>query len=308
MKLIINWIITFAFFSGFLFSLPCNRLYAQDKVIAIVNKEVITQKDLNDFMRFMRIQYSKELEGKALEEKLKMMKPDLVNRLIEERIILQKAKEAKIDINQERVRERIDEIKKHYPSETDFEQDLAKQGLVQADLENKIREQIMTYYLIEQKVRSKITVRPEEITSFYQEDKRRFIKAEERLLTVIILDDESVAKTISYQLRLGVKLEELAGKYPFSTDILSASKGQELRQEIEDTVFKLGIGEVSEPVEIDQQFYVFKLDDIIGSQQMSLSQAKDNIREFLVEKKTQKALAEWLDELKKQSYIKIFEN
>ncbi|MDD5059654.1 MAG: SurA N-terminal domain-containing protein [Candidatus Omnitrophica bacterium] len=308
MKLITNWIITFAFFSGFFFSMPCNRLYAQDKVIAIVNKEVITQKDLNDFMHFMRMQYSKELEGKALEEKLKGMRSDLLNRLIEERIILQKAKEEKIDINQERVKERIDEIKKHYPSEADFEQDLAKQGLVQADLENKIREQIMTYYLIEQKVRSKITVRPEEITSFYQEDKRRFIKAEERLLTVIILDDENMAKTISYQLRLGVKLEELAAKYPFSTDILSASKGQELRQEIEDTVFKLGIGEVSEPVEIDQQFYVFKLDDIIGSQQMSLSQAKDNIREFLVEKKTQKALAEWLDELKKQSYIKIFEN
>jgi len=308
MKLITNWIIAFSFFSGFFFFLPCNCLYAQDKVIAIVNKEVITQKDLNDFMRFMRIQYSKELEGKALEEKLKMMKPDLVNRLIEERIILQKAKEAKIDINQERVGERIDEIKKHYPSEADFEQDLAKQGLVQADLENKIREQIMTYYLIEQKVRSKITVRPEEITSFYQEDKRRFIKAEERLLTVIILDDESMAKTISYQLRLGVKLEELAGKYPFSTDILSASKGQELRQEIEDTVFKLGIGEVSLPVEIDQQFYVFKLDDILGSQQMSLNQAKDKIREFLIEKKTQKALTEWIDELKKQSYIKIFEN
>ncbi|MFA5200380.1 MAG: peptidyl-prolyl cis-trans isomerase [Candidatus Omnitrophota bacterium] len=308
MKLITNRIIAFAFFSGFFFSIPCNHLYAQDKVIAIVNKEVITQKDLNDFMHFMRMQYSKELEGKVLEEKLKGMRSDLLNRLIEERIILQKAKEEKIDINQERVKERIDEIKKHYPSEADFEQDLAKQGLVQADLENKIREQIMTYYLIEQKVRSKITVRPEEITSFYQEDKRRFIKAEERLLTVIILDDENMAKTISYQLRLGVKLEELAAKYPFSTDILSASKGQELRQEIEDTVFKLGIGEVSEPVEIDQQFYVFKLDDIIGSQQMSLSQAKDKIREFLVEKKTQKALAEWLDELKKQSYIKIFEN
>ena len=308
MKLITNWIIVFAFFPGFFFSLPCNRLYAQDKVIAIVNKEVITQKDLNDFMHFMRMQYSKELEGKALEEKLKGMKADLLNRLIEERIILQKAKEAKIDINQERVKERIDEVKKHYPSEVDFEQDLAKQGLVQADLENKIREQIMTYYLIEQKVRSKITVRPEEITSFYQEDKRRFIKAEERLLTVVILDDESMAKTISYQLRLGVKLEELAGKYPFSTDILSASQGQELRQEIEDTVFKLGIGEVSLPVEIDQQFYIFKLDDIIGSQQMSLIQAKDKIRELLIEKKTQKALAEWIDELKKQSYIKIFES
>jgi len=288
--------------------LPTYSLYAQDKVVAIVNNEIITQKDLNDFLNFIRMQYSRELKGKALEEKVGSMKQDLLKRLIDERIMLQKAKDEKIIIEPARVKAKINEVKKRYSQESDFELDLAKQGLVEADLENKIREQMLVYYIIEQKVRSKIVIRPDEITNFYNQDKRQFLKPEERILTVIILQDEGLAKTVSYQLRLGTKIEDLAGKYAFTTDILSASKGQELRSEIEDTVFKLGIGEVSNPVEVDQQYYIFKLDNIIASQQMDLAQAQDKIQDFLIEKKLQKALAEWLDELKKQSYIKILEN
>jgi len=283
-------------------------LYAQDKVIVVVNNEIITQKDLTDFLNFIRLQYSHQLQGKALEEKINSMKLDLLQRLIEDRLILQQAKLDKVTMEPSRVTAKIDEIKKRYTSESDFEVDLAKQGLVRADLENKISEQMLMYNLVEQKVRSKIMIRPDEITSFYAQNKGQFLKPEERILTLFILQDEEIAKTVSYQLRLGTKLGELAAKYAFTTDRLSASAGQHLRPEIEDTVFKLGVGEVSNPVKIDTQYFIFKLDDIIGSQQLSPAQAQDRIQGYLFEKKLQEELAKWLDELKKQSYIKILEN
>lgn len=287
---------------------PACRLYAQDKMIAVVNNEIITQKDLNDFLNFMRMQYSRELSGKALEEKVNSARQDLLERLIEDKIMLQQAKNEKINIEPARIKAKINEIKKRYALESDFEHELAKQGLVQADLENKIREQMLTFSIIEQKVRSKIMIRPDEITDFYNENKRKFIKPEERLLTVIVLQDESAAKSLSYYLRIGDKLEDLATRYTFTVDKLSASQGQDLRSEIEGVVFKLGIGEVSEPVKIDGQYYIFKLEDIAGSKQLSLSEAQDKIQAFLFEKKMQEGLIKWLDELKKQSYIKILDN
>ena len=283
-------------------------LYAEDKIVAVVNNEVITQKDLADFLNFIRLQYSRQLQGKALEEKVNSLKRDLLQRLIEDRLMLQQAKQEKIAKEPSRVKAKIDEIKKRYGSEADFEQDLAKQGLVRADLENKIGEQLLMYNLVEQKVRGKVMIRPDEVTSFYAQNKRQFLKPEERILTLVILQDEAIAKTVSYQLRLGTKLEELAAKYAFTTDKLSALAGQELRAEIEDTVFKLGIGETSDAVKIDAQYFIFKLNDIIGSQQLSLAQAQDKIQAYLFEKKMQEELAKWLDELKKQSYIKILEN
>jgi parvulin-like peptidyl-prolyl isomerase len=299
-------VISFLILVGLILLSP--TLYAQDKVVAIVNNEIITQKDLNDFLNFVHLQYAHELEGKALEDKMGAMKKDLLQRLIEDRIMLQQAKNEKISIEPARVKAKIDEIKKRYSEESEFEQDLAREGLVQADLENKIREQMLMYNIVDQKVRAKVEIRPDEITSFYNQNQRQFLKPEERALTVIILPDEELAKTVSYQLKLGTKLEELAGKYPFTTDKLSAFQGQNLRSEIEDIVFKLGMAEISDPIKIDQQYYVFRLDDIIGSQQLSLIQAQDKIRSYLFEKKLQIALAKWLDELKKQSYIKILEN
>lgn len=310
MPRIINYLFLLALVFLPSYYLPANTysLYAQDRVIAVVNNEVITQKDLADFLNFIRLQYSRQLQGEALEEKVSSMKPDLLQRLIEDRLILGQAKLDKIVIEPSRVKAKIDEIKHRYGSESDFELDLAKQGLVRADLENKISEQMLTYNLIEQKVRSKIIIRPDEITSFYNQNKGQLLKPEERILTLIILQDESIAKTVSYQLQLGTKLELLEEKYAFTTDKLSAAEGQQLRPEIEDTVFKLRIKEVSKPVKIDTRYFIFKLDDIIASQQLSLVQAQDKIQAYLFEKKMQEELVKWLDELKKQSYIKILEN
>ncbi|MFH1281455.1 MAG: peptidyl-prolyl cis-trans isomerase [Candidatus Omnitrophota bacterium] len=307
-KRVINLIIIFVFLPACYLLSANGCLYAQDKIIAVVNQEIITQKDLADFLNFIRLQYARQLQGKALEEKVNSMRNDLLQRLIEDRLILQRAKLDKVAMEPSRVKAKIDEIKRRYASESDFEADLAKQGLVQADLESKMGEQMLMYNFVEQKVRSKIIIRPDEVTSFYTQNKGEFLKPEERILTLFILQNESIAKTVSYQLRLGTKLEDLAGKYSFTADKLSAVLGQQLRPEIEATVFKLGIGETSNPVKIDAQYFIFKLDDIIGSRQLSLAQAQDKIQEYLFEKKLQEELVKWLDELKKQSYIKILEN
>ncbi len=310
MKRIINFKVKglFFVFTAFCLLSAAGCLYAQDKVVAVVNNEIITQKELDDFLSFARMQYSRELKGKDLEEKVQGARQDLLQRLIEDRLLLQQAKNDKISIEPARVKARIIELKKRYATDSEFQDDLSKQGLVQADLENKIREQMLMYEIIQQKVRSKIMVRPDEITSFYDQNKRQFLAPEERQLTIIVLQDESLAKNVSYYLRLGEKLEDLATKYSFTTNTLSAWQGQDLRKEIEETVFKLGLGEISDPVKVDQQYYVFKLDNIIGSHQLSLAQAQDKIQSYLFEKKLQEALAKWLDELKTQSYIKITGN
>ena len=77
------------FFVYLLLTMPC---LAKDKIVAVVNKEVITQKDLTDFMNFMRLQLSREFSGEVLEKKLSSLETDLLDRLIEDRLVLQEAK------------------------------------------------------------------------------------------------------------------------------------------------------------------------------------------------------------------------
>jgi len=291
-------------FCIFNFALTC---YAEDKIIAIVNCDVITQKDLNDFVSFMSMQLSKEYRGRELENKIQSMKQDLLDRLIEDRLILQEAKKNNITIDESRVKAKINEVRKRYYSDAEFKDDLIKQGLTQADIESRIREQLLMYEIVERMVKDKILVRPDEVTSFYNGNIKQFVSTEEREAEAITLENEDLAKTISYELKAGKKLIDLATRYPLTINKLTSRQG-ELRKDIEDVVFKLGISEVSNPIKIDNKYYVFKLDNIIPPRQLSLSETQDRIRTFLFEKKMQERLTKWLDELKQKSYIKIPQN
>jgi parvulin-like peptidyl-prolyl isomerase len=278
--------------------------FAEDKIIAIVNSDVITQKDLNDFIGFMRMQLSADFKGKALEEKIQSMKQDLLNRLIEDRLILQEAKKNNIRIDENRVKARISEVRGRYASDAEFKEDLAKHGLTQADMESRFREQLLMYEIVEQMVRSKIIVRPEEVTSFYNKNIKEFVSGEEREVETVALENDDLARIVSYELRTGIKLVDLAARYPLTVNKLNARK-EELRKDIADVVFKLGVSEVSNPIKIDDKYYIFKLENIIPSRQLSLSEAQDKIYAFLFEKKMQEKLTKWLDEIRQKSYVKI---
>ncbi|MDD5042835.1 MAG: peptidyl-prolyl cis-trans isomerase [Candidatus Omnitrophica bacterium] len=303
MNRIINFLLL-----AFCLAFPSHCLYAQDKMVAIVNNEIITQKDLNDFLNFIRVQYSRELNGKELDEKVDSARHDLLQRLIEDRLMLQQAKTDNITVDSSRVKGKVDEIKKRYATESDFERDLASQGLVQADLENKIREQMLTFTVIEQKVRSKIMVKPEEVTNFYNQNREMFLKPQEKLFTVAVLRDKPSAEGLSRDLRRGDELDGLQEKYSFTVSNLAVAQGQDLRGGIEDKIAKMSPGDVSEPLPVDGQYYVFKLDGMDESRQMTLEQSQGKIQAYLFETKLKERISDWLDELKKHSYIKIIDN
>jgi len=283
-------------------------LFAQDKIIAIVNKDIITQKDLNDFINFMRVQLSTQYQGEQLESKIQSMKLDLLDKLIEDRLILQEAKKDNIKINPERIKARVSEIKKHYGSDSEFQNSLVKQGLVQADLEEKIREQLLMYTVIDIEIRSKIIIKPGEVTDFYQENTGKFILPEQREFESITIDNESLANEVFDNLKSGQNFQEVANKYSLTINKLNCDSGVQLRKDIEEALFKMNIGQISAPVKIENNYYIFKLNNIITPRHQNLSEVQDEIQAMLFNKKMQEALVKWLDELKGRSYIKILQN
>jgi parvulin-like peptidyl-prolyl isomerase len=284
---------------------PC---FAQDKIVAVVNKDVITQKDLADFFNFMRLQLSREYSKEEADEKIRSMKADLLDKLIEDRLILQEAKKEGIKLDEARVKGKINDIRKRYPTDTDFQNDLLRQGVVLADLETKIREQFLMISAVDRKIRQKISVSPEEVTRFYNQNTQEFISPEKRIIQAVALENEDLAVTFAYNLRAGEKIVDLAARYPISVNKIEVSQAIELRKEIASVVFNLNIGGISVPQKMDDKYYVFMLEDIIPPRQLTLAQVQEKISAFIFEKKMQETLSEWLDELKKKSYIKIYQD
>jgi len=283
------------------------KTYAQDKIIAIVNSDIITQKDLNDFLNFMRIQLSAGHSGQELESRLQSIKLDLLDRLIEDRLILQEAKKNKLSVDNNIVTAKIDEIKKRYDSEPEFIDALGKEGLVQADLEKKTMEQLLMHNIVEIKIKRKIFINPTEVTAFYQENIEKFKLSEQREFESIAISDENEAREIFNGIKNGQDINELAHKYSLSISKFIATQGGELRKDIEDAVFRLSLKEISEPLKLQEVYYIFKLNNITQPHQQSLSEAQDKIYNFIFNAKMQEEMVKWLDDLKKAAYIKIMQ-
>jgi len=286
--------------------LPCAfYCFAQDKIVAIVNNDIITQKDLNDYINFTRMQLAEDYQGEKLETKIQSMKINLLDRLIEDRLILQEAKKNNIKADENRVKAKIDEIKKRYNQDSEFQEVLARQGLVQADIEARIKEQLLMYNIIDIKVKSRIVVNPTEVTDFYDKNLEALKLSEIRELEVISIKDVNLASEISENLKNGQRLEDLIKKYSLSVDKLRVTEKGELRQDIEKAVFKLKPQEISGPIKVQETYYIFKLDNIISARQPSLSEVQDKIHGLIFNQKMQEELTRWLGELKKNAYIKI---
>jgi peptidyl-prolyl cis-trans isomerase SurA len=279
---------------------------AVDKMIAVVNSDIITQKDLDDFINFTYVQLSREYPEDQVQQKIASIKSDLLERLIEDRLILQEAKKQDARIDETRVKEKLAEIRKRYNSEAEYQSSLATQGLVTADLEKRIREQMLMYTIVETQVRAKISINPGEVTDFYYKNRKDFKVPEQREFDSLEAEDEPTAQEVYTKLAAGENLIDLSLKYPVKINKLSArGGGQELRKEIEEAVFNLKVGELSHPIKSEGYFYVFKLNNIIPPKEQSFEEAQQEIYRFIFEKKMQEELLKWVEGLKKQAYIKI---
>ena len=283
-------------------SFPLAR--AEEKIVAIVNNEVITQRDLEAFLNFMRVQLSKDYSSQELDEKIAMMKSDLLDRLIEDRLILQEAKKNNLKADDSRTKSKIDELKKRYNSEEDFENSLKSQGLVEADLQARVRDQILMYNIVEIKIRDKIVIKPAEITEYYNKNIASFNLAEEREFKSLAVSEEDKAKKAAEDIREGKDVNELVKESGFTANVFSARQDGELKKDVEEILFNLKSGEVSQPLKIKDSYYIFQLSKINPSRQQVLSEVQDFIHATLYENKMQEAMVKWVEELKKKAYLK----
>lgn len=284
----------------------------EDGIIAVVNDEVITFKDLQDYIR----QTAASMAAQGVpEDQVKEMMAELqtngLKQLIEDKLILSRANDIGIEVREKLVDQRVAEIKARYASEQVFLDALVKNGATVTDLRDKILEQLKIKYVIDHEVKSKVFVNPQEVTEFYEENKDSFLKSRrvnlDSIYITFIGDKEAArgrAKEALALIKEGKDFEEVAGQYSDSSSIGVIEEGQFL-PDIEKVVFSLTQGQVSDPVETDKGIFIFKLKGGIPAQIAELKEVKDRIYDLIYRKKFQERFEQWLDKLHKKAYVEI---
>ncbi len=162
---------------------------------------------------------------------------------------------------------------------------------------------------------AQITVEDEVLEKQFEEQKGRFLTAEERLASHILISLDAnadaattetarqLAEEIADKARAGEDFAELAKQN--SADIGSAQSGGDLGwiepgvmvKAFEDALYALGKGDVSEPIKTGFGFHVIQLRDINPSTGMNFAEAKEQLRNEYLSASGEKVYLEQADRL-----------
>ncbi len=293
---------------------PAQPVHAlEDAIIAVVNSDIITLKELQNFL----IASYKQLEGSSHSEtELRAIAEDLeangVERLIDDRLLLSAAKTKGYEPRPEAVKQRLNELQAKYPSEESFLKALAQDGMSITDIRQQISNQLITKYFIEQEIKANIFVTPQEVTEYYKTHTDDFTTPERINLDSIFIPYEDKDRTTAnlkaqeaYQrIKNGEDFRTVAKEFSTIPPLGIIAKGQ-LLPELEKELFKLDIQQVSSPIESEKGIFIIKVLGKIEQETVGLEQARARISNYLENKKLREDLQSWITKERKKAYIEI---
>ncbi len=304
--------LVFSIFLLVAFAAPVQARPVNDSIVAIVNNDVITLKDLKDYIGGIYRQL--KVEHKSAEEIQEIMssyEEKGINQLIEDRLILAAADEKGLEIRPEVLDKRLKEIKLRYSSEDEYIAALSAQGMTISDLKKKMINQMKARYIVDLEVKDKIFVNPQEVTKYYNEHVNDFTrKTRYSLQSIYVSFDKGKqeardrASEARAKLAAGEDFEKIEKEYSQLPSVGTIEQGQ-MVPAIEKVVFDLKVGDVSDLVEVDGGIYVFKVVGILPGRVETLIESKDKIYAKLYDELFQKKFQEWIIKLRKKNYVEI---
>jgi parvulin-like peptidyl-prolyl isomerase len=284
-----------------------------DGIIAIVNSDVITLKDLRQYIASIASQL--KVENKSQEEIQQIMEEyeqKGLDKLIEDKLILAAANDKGIVVRDELIDKRLNEIRGRYASDDDFIKALNTQGLSVNDLRQKLLDQMKVKFEVDMEVRDKIFVNPQDVTAYYNKHLSEFTRRPMVNLQSIFVafnkhtkqEARNRANEARSHLMAGEEFDKVFKEYSDGASVGEIEKGQ-MMDSIENVVFNLGLGDVSDPVEVEKGIYVFKVVGISPGKQQALVEVKDQIYDKLLDDQFQAKFKDWVDKLRKKAYVEI---
>ena len=291
-----------------------------DKIVVVVNNEIITQREVDIMLAPIYGQYRNMYKGEELIKMLEDVREKILKQLIEDRLIFSEAKKLNIVIEEKEIDARIDEMRSKVGSEKELENMLNEQNLTLNELRARYKEKIMIRKLVDQKVGAKIIITPLEVKNYYNDNKDSFMQPEEIRLRAILIKSKKgqggeagalqLIRDLMKRLKEGCDFEGLAKQYSDAPGageggLMGYVKKGDLMPQIEDIVFHLKEGEITGIIQSPLGYHIFKVDEKKIRRMRELAEVRQDIEEFLYREKAGHRLKGWIDSLAKSAYIEF---
>jgi peptidyl-prolyl cis-trans isomerase SurA len=294
-----------------------------DKIVAIVNGEIITLSELDLYPPkprggFPATPNPLEQEGEILESQR-----GILDYLIEEKLIDQQCRKRGIKVPPRDIDTAIEDVKRaHAVTHEQLKMALAADGVSWEEYRQQIGEQIKKMKLVSHVVRRDFTLDDDALRRYYAQNIQRFKEPDQiRTSHILIMipqnaDDLLVAalrhkgETILERLRRGEDFQELARLY---SDDASAKTGGdlgffkrgEILPELEGIAFNLKPGEISRLVWTKIGFHIVKITERREGRVIPFEDVTEKVKGQYVEEQSERLFKDWLKKLKAQSFIEV---
>jgi len=252
-----------------------------DGVAATVDNEVVLQSEVDEQLYL----FLQQNGGRPDSSQVEQLRKDILDKLIDDRVIVSEAKRQKLTANEAEVEKNVADAladtRKRLGTDDAFQAELKREGLTEEDLKKRYRDEVTKQLLAStllRKALGKSEVTPAEAEKYFTDHKDKFPRRPSAIRVQVIqvpveadsLEKAAVKKRAADALarikkgepfsRLAQTLSEDPGTAPSGGDLGWFKKGT-LDSTFELAAFKLPVGQVSGIVQTPFGFHLIKVEE-----------------------------------------------
>ena len=313
---------SFTLLSALLFIVNSTSTAAESSTAAKVNGVVITQKEYDRVFDTYLQQRGLHVTAIKDPEQYTALKRQVLDILINQELMWQEAQKKNVIATPQQVENAREQIIIALSSRETYRDRLRQTGFTEESYTEDLKKRLSASLLIQREISPTVSVSDREVHEFYAANYARFKTPEQiharHILIKVKPDANEAAKEVARKrinailakAKAGEDFAELAEKHsegpsgPRGGDLGFFSRGQMVPR-FEEAAFALKPGEISNVVQTRFGVHIIKVDEHRAAAIVSEKDASAQIRQYLVQTKTQQAVAEWTTKLREQGKVEI---
>jgi peptidyl-prolyl cis-trans isomerase SurA len=297
----------------FLAATPLYAAVVVEEIIARVGNEIITKSDYEKEQKRLYEQLSHRFQGSELETQYATARKDLLDFLINQKLLEQRARELDLNVEDE-IKAAIQKLREenNIPDDAALEEALKREGSSISQLREDFRRRIIQQRILWNYVQGKVNISEDEIKNYYEQHKSEMITPPVTKTKRYTITGEGVEKSLlnaeaqSLLNALQNKIELTPENFPhMKVDESAELAATELDPKIAKTLNATPVGSYTDPIEVESGWAIFLIEDRTESKTIPLEQARGQIYNLLLQERADKYQKSFMEDMRKQSFVVI---
>jgi parvulin-like peptidyl-prolyl isomerase len=261
--------------------------------------------------------------GKPLScEQVSSIRREVLESMIRRELLYQVARKSGIKPDENAINKDINSLKQQFSDETEYKNELSKRGINEEVLRARMIRNSLVQKYVSKEFTDKVDVTDKEIQDYYQKNIDLFKQPFQMRVSHISIQSDpkdgdshkkelrGKAEKILKNLKDDKDFADLAREYSDGPtknkggDLGYLRKGQ-LEKQFESKVLALKKGEITDIIETEYGFHIFKVTDIKPETILAYENVKEKVKKFLVDEKTKQEADKYARKLREKTDVKI---